>query len=92
MMETMKQSGTWRILCKWSYYLSLNTGTNQISTFKFKIDLEVQGQWTSETIGILSKVLSISGPNLVIIAWTGDKLSIYFFITSALFPTTLFIA
>ena len=30
---------------------------------------------TIQTIGILTKVFCISGPNLVIIAWTGDELS-----------------
>ena len=43
--------------------------------FEVKFDLEVQGQLTPKTIGILIKVLCSSGPNLVILAWTGDKLS-----------------
>ena len=43
--------------------------------FSVKFDLEVQGQLPHKTIGILSKVFCSSGPNLVILAWTGDKLS-----------------
>ena len=43
--------------------------------FEVKFDLEVQGQLTPKTIGILTKVFCSSGPNLVILAWTGDKLS-----------------
>ena len=43
--------------------------------FEVKFDLEVQGQLTFKTIGILTKVFCSSGPNLVILAWTGDKLS-----------------
>ena len=40
-----------------------------------KFGLEVQGQLPPKTIGILTKVFCSSGPNLVIVAWTGDKLS-----------------
>ena len=43
--------------------------------FEVKFDLEVQGQLTPKTIGILIKVFCSSGSNLVILAWTGDKLS-----------------
>ena len=43
--------------------------------FEVKFDLEVQGQLTPKTIGILTKVFCSSGPNLVILAWTGGKLS-----------------
>ena len=43
--------------------------------FEVKFDLEIQGQLTPKTIGILTKVFRSSGPNLVILAWTGDKLS-----------------
>ena len=43
--------------------------------FEVKFDLEVQGQLTPKTIGILTKVFWSSGPNLVILAWSGDKLS-----------------
>ena len=46
-----------------------------IFDFSVKFDLEVQGQLPHKTIGILSKVFCCSGPNLVILAWTGDKLS-----------------
>ena len=43
--------------------------------FEVKFDLEGQGQLPPKTIGILTKVFCFSGPNLVILAWTGDKLS-----------------
>ena len=43
--------------------------------FSVKFDLEVQGQLPPKTIGILTKVLCSCGPNLVILAWTRDKLS-----------------
>ena len=43
--------------------------------FKVKFDLEVQSRLPPKTIGILSKVFCIFGPNLVILAWTGPKLS-----------------
>ena len=43
--------------------------------FEVKFDLEVQNQLTAKTIGILTKVFCSSGANLVILAWTGDKLS-----------------
>ena len=46
-------------------------------TFDFvvKFDLEGHGQSTPKTIGTLTKVLYTYGPNLVILAWTGDELS-----------------
>ena len=40
-----------------------------------KFDLEGQGQSPPKTIGILTKVFYTYGPNLVILAWTGDELS-----------------
>ena len=43
--------------------------------FEVKFDLEGQGQSPSKTIGILTKVFNTYGPNLVILAWTGDELS-----------------
>ena len=43
--------------------------------FEVKFDLEVQGQLPPKTIGILTKVFCSSSLNLVILAWTGDKLS-----------------
>ena len=43
--------------------------------FEVKFDLEGQGQSPPKTIGILTKVFYIYGPNLVILAWTGDELS-----------------
>ena len=45
-------------------------------TFDFvvKFDLEGQDQSPPKTIGILTKVFYTYGPNLVILAWTGDEL------------------
>ena len=43
--------------------------------FEVKFDLEGQGQSPPKTIGILTKVFYIYGPNLVILAETGDELS-----------------
>ena len=43
--------------------------------FEVKFDLESQGQSPPKTIGILPKVIYTYGPNLVIIAWTGNELS-----------------
>ena len=49
------------------------TGVN--FDFEVKFDLEGQGQSPPKTIGILTKVFYTYGPNLVILAWTGDELS-----------------
>ena len=43
--------------------------------FEVKFDLEGHGQSPPKTIGILTKVFYTYGPNLVILAWTGDGLS-----------------
>ena len=43
--------------------------------FEVKFDLEGQCQLPPKTIRILTKVFCFSGPNLVILAWTGDELS-----------------
>ena len=43
--------------------------------FEVKFDLEDQGQSPPKTIGILTKVFYICGPNLVILADTGHELS-----------------
>ena len=43
--------------------------------FEVKFDLEGQGQSPPKTIGILTKVFYIYGPNLVILADTGHELS-----------------
>ena len=43
--------------------------------FEVKFDLEGQGQSHHKTIGISTKVFYTYGPNLVILAWTGDELS-----------------
>ena len=43
--------------------------------FEVKFDLESLSQSTPKTIGILSNIFYAYGPNLVILAWTGDELS-----------------
>ena len=43
--------------------------------FENKFDLTCHDQSTPKTTGILTKVFSTSGPNLVALAWTGDELS-----------------
>ena len=43
--------------------------------FGVRFDLEGHNQLSHKTIGILTKVFYISGPNLVILAETGDELS-----------------
>ena len=43
--------------------------------FENKFNLTCQTQSTPKTIGILIKVFCTSGPNLVVLAWTGDGLS-----------------
>ena len=43
--------------------------------FENKLNLTCEAQSTLKTIGILTKVFCTSGPNLVVLAWTGDELS-----------------
>ena len=43
--------------------------------FENKLNLTGHAQSTLKTTGILNKVFSTSGPNLVALAWTGDELS-----------------
>ena len=43
--------------------------------FENKINLTCQAQSTPKTVGILTKVFCTSGPNFVVLAWTGDELS-----------------
>ena len=45
-----------------------------ILTLKLNLTLEVKVNHP-KTIGILTKVFYTYGPNLVILAWTGDELS-----------------
>ena len=45
------------------------------SDFEVKFDLEGHGQLPPKTIGTLTKVFCIFGPNLAILAWTGPELS-----------------
>ena len=44
--------------------------------FENKFNLTCQAQSTPKTIGILTKVFCTSGPNLVVLAWMGDELSL----------------
>ena len=43
--------------------------------FKIENEIEDQDQSIPKLIGILTKVFHTYGPNLVILAWTGDELS-----------------
>ena len=43
--------------------------------FENKLNFTCQAQSTPKTIGILTKVFCTSGPNFVVLAWTGDELS-----------------
>ena len=43
--------------------------------FENKFNLTCQAQSTPKTIWILTKVFCTSGPNLVVLAWTGDEVS-----------------
>ena len=43
--------------------------------FENKFNLTCHAQSPHKTTGILTKVFSTSGPNLVALAWTGDELS-----------------
>ena len=43
--------------------------------FENKFNLTCHAQSTPKTTGILTKVFSTYGPNLVALAWTGDELS-----------------
>ena len=56
--------------------LSRKQAQNEVNfDFEVKLDLEGQCQSPPKTLGILTKVFYTYGPNLVILAWTGDKLS-----------------
>ena len=56
------------------WWVIARTSSNWVNfDFEVKFDLEGQGQSPPKTIGILTKVTY--GPNLVILAWTGDELS-----------------
>ena len=43
--------------------------------FQIKLNLTYRARSTPKTIGIFTKVFCTFGPNLVILAWTGDELS-----------------
>ena len=57
----------------WKHKLVIHVTIN--FDFEVKFDLEGQGQSLSKTIGILTKVFYIYGPNLVILAERGGELS-----------------
>ena len=44
--------------------------------FENKLNLTCQAESTLKTVGILTKVFCTSGPNFVVLAWTGDELSL----------------
>ena len=52
----------------------LKTDANK-EDFENKLNLACQAQSTPKIIGILTKVFYTPGPNLVVLAWTGDELS-----------------
>ena len=62
-----------RILDRW-WMMVWTTQNMVIFHFEVKFDLEVHSQLPPKTIEILTKVFCSSGPNMVILAWTGDKL------------------
>ena len=43
--------------------------------FEMELNLTCHDQSTTQTTRILTKVFCTSGPNLVVLAWTGDELS-----------------
>ena len=59
--------------------VSLNIYKNSANKFGrktgFKIEIEDQDQSIPKLIGILTQVFCTFGPNLVVLAWTGDELS-----------------
>ena len=71
-METMKQWGLWSslgthgsLVVKWWLCIPSSGQARK------KFDLEGQGHLPPKTIGILTKLICTSGPNLVILAWMG---------------------
>ena len=56
--------------------LSCRQAQNEVNfDFYVQFDLEVQDQSSQKSIGILTKVFYVSGPNLVILAEMVDELS-----------------
>ena len=56
--------------------LSRGQGQNGVNfDFEVKFDLEGQSQSPPKTKGILTEVFYTYGSNLMILVWTGDKLS-----------------
>ena len=60
---------------QWWLIVQTNSQTQNGVNFDFevKFDLEGQGQSSPKTIGALTEVFYTYGPNLVILAWTGDE-------------------
>ena len=56
--------------------LSCRQAQNGVN-FDFEVEFDLKGhsQSSPKTIGILTSVFYTYGPNLVILAWTGDELS-----------------
>ena len=69
--------GPYLVILAWTAdELSCRQAQNGVTfDFEVKFDLESQGQSPPKTIRILTKVFYTYGPNLVILAWTGDELS-----------------
>ena len=65
------------VILAWTgHELSCRQAQNGVTLdFEVKFDLEGQGQSLPKTIGILTRVFYTYGPNLMIVAWTGNKLS-----------------
>ena len=55
------------------YFRRKSDATKQ--DFENKLNLTCQAQPTPKTVEILTKVFCTSGPNFVVLAWTGDELS-----------------
>ena len=62
------------ILAWTGHELSCRQAQNGV-IFYFEVKFELESQSSPKTIGILTKVFYTYGPNLVILAWTGDELS-----------------
>ena len=63
-----------RFLQVWQIFQRRKRDANK-QDFENKFNLTCHAQSTPKTTGILTKVFSTSGPNLVALAWTGDELS-----------------
>ena len=64
-----------RLLLVSQIFQRRRSDANKQDLFWKWVNLTCQAQSTPKTIGLLTKVFSTSGPNLVALAWTGDELS-----------------